>query len=870
MSKLSLFSLKQNRFAPVSEMAGPAAPSNHRHISLEIGVYLLAAFFPLGATVLATPQCYVLPFFIVLNVALLSALETGGSRLMARTPFWVGLALAVLLALILPLLIWPDYPMSRLFSELGADILFAAVVAMLLSLISHALRKGVFRIQAGGPAAFILHGAGVFLGGFLIELRFLTFEQMFRPGGMLSARLETPLVLVGGALTVAAVSLVLLHVLSEERRHDGPLARRARPIWVVALAALTLFVSQAQYSGEGYVALLLALPLLCLLPFAPRSPILTSACLALGIALLPNLPVVLGFAHAPEPAPVVRLAPLVGAVLVIVLVLALRRASQTRVLFEQTQRLDRLRRLFAENGAGEILCADPKRKRILSPVASPETHPEMSFADFFRDAPSHEMLTLLEAFGSDTEVDAHRAFPVHLHGAAGTPGKLETSPRHRIDLYILEKTPDVIWLGRIDRSECEEYELRAERAEKALAEALLREERLLTVASHELRTPMSVLSMLSEELDEGTPWEEVAPGFKSACDRVNVLLDDLRVRDSTKEAQMLQTVFTLREMSMHLQEVFTGPAQANGVALLFSLSQRSDTPLRSDYGRVFIALSKLIHNAIVHARATEISISAFLTVQSDGVAIVTWQVSDNGRGIPSERRQTIFRPFDTDGKGPSNRPGLGLYTARKAIEAMGGEVNLRRPDDIGGVPRRLPPFSTAKDVAAETPEAEAALGMNPGASFVLKHPARLAEHVEYTTLEHLPVTESQASYPDKTVLLVEDNQIVGDIMVVRLRRLFGTTIWAERGDEALLAYEKNQPDLLLVDQLLPGKLGSEVVQYVRETNREVPIVGITASAMGSECAELEAAGANYALEKPLSMQQMKKIAQEFFGAPEAQ
>ena len=132
-------------------------------------------------------------------------------------------------------------------------------------------------------------------------------------------------------------------------------------------------------------------------------------------------------------------------------------------------------------------------------------------------------------------------------------------------------------------------------------------------------------------------------------------------------------------------------------------------------------------------------------------------------------------------------------------------------------------------------------------------------------MEHEPVMETQVLYPNKTALLLEDNQIVGDITVARMRRLFGKSIWVERSDEALIAVEEHRPDLILVDQLLPGMLGSEFIRQIRASDKKVPIVGITASTMGTECAGLEAAGANFALEKPLSAQQLKKIAEEFFG-----
>ncbi|WP_189682879.1 response regulator, partial [Seohaeicola zhoushanensis] len=340
-----------------------------------------------------------------------------------------------------------------------------------------------------------------------------------------------------------------------------------------------------------------------------------------------------------------------------------------------------------------------------------------------------------------------------------------------------------------------------------------------------------------EELDADTPWADVAPGFRDTLGRVTGILDDLRLHSGTETPQSVQTVFTPRTLAAHLKDTFHAAAEANGITLRLALSQQSDMLIRSDYGRIYIALSKLIHNAIVHSQGSETVLSVLMTRASETAWTVTWQVSDNGLGISPEAQSAMCRPFDADTGGLTGaNVGLGLYTARQAMRLMGGDLTLRTTNDAGST----------------------------GASFVLHHPARPARPASYIKLEPQPVTESKVRYPDKTVLLIEDNRIVGEITAARLRRLVGTTIWAETGTEGLQAFHANDPDLILVDQLLPGMLGSEVVREIRATNTSVPIVGITASTLGSECAELEAAGANYALEKPLSLPQLEKIAGEFF------
>ena len=116
----------------------------------------------------------------------------------------------------------------------------------------------------------------------------------------------------------------------------------------------------------------------------------------------------------------------------------------------------------------------------------------------------------------------------------------------------------------------------------------------------------------------------------------------------------------------------------------------------------------------------------------------------------------------------------------------------------------------------------------------------------------------------RRALLIEDNRLVGEITRTRLRRVFQQVDWAETGPAGLEMWQRGSYDLILVDQLLPGLTGCEIVREIREVDSKVPIIGITASTLGSECRELEAAGVTLALEKPLSYAQIRGLAEEWF------
>lgn len=667
--------------------------------------------------------------------------------------------------------------------------------------------------------------------------------------------------LAGRSLLIAA--LVGLVVQLAEGGGRAPRLRSYRGL--AAFTALSLGVvggaglSGLEGSGVLPVILFASACLALTLPF----PSWRSSLGLIGVlAAAPGLLELLQLSHSDSSGVLATvLAPAFAAVVVSLAVMVGRTNAALDVLGAD-RKLRKMRAWLGQNGGGRLLRADMDHKEMHLVDASDGHYKRLPFSVFFANSDGPALLKLFDAMKGDASQELDQPFPLKLDPdpfVIDKPAEERKSQPH--DVFILGREGPEVWLGIVDMMSDSGLRARAERAEAALGETLVREERLLSVAAHELRTPMSILSMLAEELEDGAPWGDVALSFKNASGRITQILDDLRVQDSSEQFQIRQTEFTLRELAFHLQETYTGPAQANGMALILALSQQSDILIQSDYGRVFIALSKLLHNAIIHSRGSEITLSAFLTRQSGGSVIVTWQVSDDGRGVSPERYETVFRPFDTDGRSEGGgRPGLGLYTAQKAARGMGGDIYLRQTNDGGIVPRRLPTFaSAAKKDDTDEP------AFRPGATFVMKHPARMAKPSDHSTMEHDPVTETKATYPDATVLLVEDNQIVGDITVSRMKRLFGKSLWAECVEDAIAIYDTHQPDMLLVDQLLPNVLGSEFIKQIRETNKSIPIIGITASTMGSECAELEAAGANYALEKPLSFKQLQKIALEFFG-----
>ncbi|MEQ8431142.1 MAG: hybrid sensor histidine kinase/response regulator [Roseovarius sp.] len=819
----------------------------------------LAALLLLDPSSAGMPSRFLFPLATIAASLSLLSLDKHGGRL--GRPLAVT-AILVAIAAVAPPLVWPGLHGAATGSPLALPALVISLGAVLgASGVLLVTRLRLFRPRLSGMGPAVLQRPEGVLAVFVfIAVGILAAVMLVGRMGLMEIGDTGDL--AGHAALAAALALLIFQL---AHHAFDPHGSRGRIYQVAAVAMGAGVVLLNPYSDVVVtpVAALVAVTVVCILYGLFRTALVAWAGLVVVAMATPGLTGLIATSQSEIAEPVAGLTPFIASAALVVIALLNSRTIAAQDMLLTGRKLSRMRARLGRHGAGRLLQADLEHKLIRSVDAERGERSALGFAEFFSGSRSTDLLKLVDAMNRKDGEVFDRPFSLDLNSdpfgsrradAAGAP-----EPHH---VHLLGKSGSMVWLGVINLASNSDLVRRAEAAEEALAEMQLREERLLSVAAHEMRTPMSILSMLSEELDAGTPWSEVAPSFRKANGRITEILDDLRVRSHGDNIQLLKTKFTLREMAFHLQETYTGPAQANGIALILALSQQGDTLIESDYGRVFIALSKLVHNAIIHSRGTEITISAFLTRQSGGGAIITWQVSDDGRGISPERTKTVFRPFDTDGRNEGeDRTGLGLYTAQRAIRAMGGELSLRKTSEFGIVPRRMPRFSMSpKEEEGDTTVS------GPGATFVLKHPARLAKHSKYATMEHDPVTETQVVYPGKSALLVEDNQIVGDITLARMRRLFEKSIWAERADEALIAFSEHRPDLLLVDQLLPGMLGSEFIRQIRQVDKKIPIVGITASTMGTECAELEAAGANFALEKPLSVQQLQKIAREFFGA----
>ncbi len=106
------------------------------------------------------------------------------------------------------------------------------------------------------------------------------------------------------------------------------------------------------------------------------------------------------------------------------------------------------------------------------------------------------------------------------------------------------------------------------------------------------------------------------------------------------------------------------------------------------------------------------------------------------------------------------------------------------------------------------------------------------------------------------VLLAEDEASLGMIVKESLETRDFTVFHAENGEEAFNMYQKENPDILVLDVMMPKKDGFTLAKEIRLENKKIPIIFLTAKSQTSDVVEGFNNGGNDYLKKPFSMEEL--------------
>ena len=245
--------------------------------------------------------------------------------------------------------------------------------------------------------------------------------------------------------------------------------------------------------------------------------------------------------------------------------------------------------------------------------------------------------------------------------------------------------------ARVEESGIEEIDLVSEelaRTGERMAGRLAAERQAAADASHQLRTPLTALSMRLEEIELISTEDEVRAEARTCLEQVermtNVVTELLDV--SKRQTSQTEAIHILEVFNMAREE-WEDQFEAAGRPLVFL--DEAERPILADAGKLGQVLATLIENSLRYGGGTT-RVWAHAGTSKRGVVI---EVSDEGDGIDESLAPDIFEK-GVSGHGST---GIGLALAHDLAQAMGGRLELKtnKPPvftvSIAAIPASLDP-----------------------------------------------------------------------------------------------------------------------------------------------------------------------------------
>lgn len=395
-------------------------------------------------------------------------------------------------------------------------------------------------------------------------------------------------------------------------------------------------------------------------------------------------------------------------------------------------------------------------------------------------------------------------------------------------------------------NELSEAKERAERSDKLKSA-------FLANISHEIRTPLNAIIGFSNLLTNTDKKEEIAEYQRIIVTNSDLLLRLINdILDLSKiEAGFIDRQLSEFDLSVYFDELYGSvrQAMANPSVELVCDNPYESCLVRMDANRLAQVVLNYATNAIKCTYRGEIRMG--YRRQGEGIY---FYVSDTGIGIPDKDKPRLYRRFEKLNEFAQGT-GLGLVICKVVTEASGGRVGFESEEGVGStfwswVPCEIMRVcGEAEAGGQEAAQLDAGLDNGLDAGEGTENLSASADEPSPADPDSEPSSDGHTD--KKTILVVEDIESNYLLMTILLDNMGYQFTRAADGVEAVEKVLSEHFDLVLMDIKMPRLGGLEATREIRKTNREVPIIALTAHAFNSDKEAAIAAGCNGFLVKPI-------------------
>lgn len=347
----------------------------------------------------------------------------------------------------------------------------------------------------------------------------------------------------------------------------------------------------------------------------------------------------------------------------------------------------------------------------------------------------------------------------------------------------------------------------------------------LAMLSHELRNPLAAISLAVDSIGGTTEISNEHAILVRQTRHLAKLVDDLLdiARVTTGKISLHLTAVDLADVAEHCVEALRPRADARRLRLTLHASPHAI--VRGDPVRLEQVMNNLVSNAIKYTPpGGEIDVA----VETEAGEVVL-RVRDNGQGIAPDMLTRIFDLFmqgDTTLDRAEGGMGVGLTLVKRLVDLHRGTVHAH------------------------------SVGRGRGSEFVVRLP--LATTAAATAPR--PKEKPAEAAVSRTILIIEDNSDIRELLRLKLRQLGHQVAAAEDGRKGLEQLLASPPEVALIDIGLPGINGYEIARHARATlGSKVYLVALTGYGQSEDKEKALAAGFDVHLTKPADFADLQNV-----------
>ncbi len=357
--------------------------------------------------------------------------------------------------------------------------------------------------------------------------------------------------------------------------------------------------------------------------------------------------------------------------------------------------------------------------------------------------------------------------------------------------------------------------------------------------SHDIRTPMNGVIGISHLLldtplskEQKNYTENILNSSKSLLSLINDILDFSKIEANKLEIENIS--FNLKELLSEFEAITNFEAERKGIHFSWNLESNVPVNIKSDPNRIRQILTNLIGNALKFTNKGAVTLDCSLVKQINDNVEIMFSITDSGIGIAEEKIEKLFKSFtqvDSSTTRKYGGSGLGLTISKRLTELLGGEIS-----------------------------ASSKLGKGSVFNFTILAEIKNEHKINNSTNGIEPVKSDNLS-KNCSILIVEDN-VVNQVVATGLFKKFGYEVKvANNGLEAVEKVKEGTFDLVFMDCQMPEMDGFESTKKIRELENEsnnIPIIAMTANAMGGDKEKCLSSGMDDYLSKPIDPVHLKE------------